>query len=78
MARDRPDGALVIDCMACLVSLGQGVPEGGVFVDKHGIAHATVRSQHLVFFACTVRLDPNNPGRLLIDWAHARGGRNDR
>lgn len=62
----------MIDCMACLVSLAEGVPEGGSFKDCHGITHATIRMQYEYFLTCTVRPDPDDSRRALIDWARCR------
>lgn len=55
---------MTVDCMACLVALARGVPEGGTHIDVHGITHATVRSQYLNFLTCTVKPDPDHPGIL--------------
>lgn len=57
----------MIDCMACLVALTRGLSEGGTHVDTNGITHATLRSQHLDLFTCTIKPDPDHPGRILID-----------
>lgn len=54
-----------IDCMACLVALARGLPEGGAHVDRRGITHATMRSQHLDFLACSIEPDPDHPGQIL-------------
>jgi hypothetical protein len=56
---------MTVDCMACLVALARGVPEGGTYIDKRGITHATLRSQHLDFLTCTVYPDPNHPGQII-------------
>lgn len=67
-----------IDCMACLVALARGLPEGGTYVDTRGVTHATLRTQHLDFITCATRLDPNNPGRALIDLTRCRMAPNER
>ncbi len=59
----------VIDCMACLVSIARGLPEGGTHTEND-ITHATMRTQSgHAFLTCTVRQDPLTPGRVLVNHA---------
>jgi hypothetical protein len=55
-----------VDCMACLVAMAKGLPEGGTHVDAGGVTHATMRAQHRTVLTCTVSIDPYNPGRGLM------------
>lgn len=57
---------ITIDCMACLMALAKGQPEGGTHVDTDGITHATMRSQHRTVLTCTVSINPYNPGRGIL------------
>lgn len=63
---------MTVDCMACLVALARGLPEGRTFVDERGIKHATLRGQHEYFVTCTVLQDFARPECFLIDWKRSQ------
>lgn len=63
MVRHRLDGAGVIDCMACLVALSKGLPDGGAHRGNDGITHATLRSMGRAALACTMRRYSGDPTR---------------
>ncbi len=57
---------MTVDCMACLVAMAKGLPEGGTSVDASGVTHATIRGQYRAFLTCTVSINPNNSSRCLM------------
>lgn len=56
---------MTVDCMACLVAISRGLPEGGVYQDAGGVTHATMRSRHSTFITCTVCRDSRNSYRII-------------
>jgi hypothetical protein len=61
----------MIDCMACLVAMAKGLPEGGAHRGVDGVTHSTLRSMGRSAITCTVRRygrDPTQWSAALATW----------